>query len=89
MPTKGSEVGHELKATDLRPGSIVCIAPPGRDDMLITMHVVEVRSSLRGDNLVVFYSGVLKWHVVNLISGDNLKDDQGRIVRVFEYLSEP
>lgn len=78
-----SEVGRELKPSELKPGSIVCIAPPGRD-MLLTMHVVEVR-----ETLVIFYSGVIKWHVINLISGDVLKDDQGRIVRVFEYLGDP
>lgn len=79
------EVGQRVKASELHPKQIVVIEPPDRDGMLITMHVVEAR-----DNLVVFYSGVLKMHVINVIGADGeLKDDRGRLVKVFEYLGEP
>lgn len=83
--TTPTEVGRELKVADLKPEAIVVIAPPGRDDLLITMWVAEVR-----DNLVVFRSGELNWHVINLVLGDGtIVDDQGRPVRVFEYLGAP
>ena len=78
------DIGRRLKASELHPKQIVVISPPGRSGM-ITMHVVE-----RRPNLVVFYSGVFKIHVINVIGEDDeLKDDQGRLVRVFEYLGEP
>jgi hypothetical protein len=78
------EVGRRLKASELQPRQIVVIAPPGRQE-LITMYVVEARH-----NLAVFYSGILKLHIVNIIGEDDeLKDDQGRLVRVYEYLGEP
>lgn len=63
---------------------VVVVAPPDKP-FYITMWVLEVKP-----NFVEFYSGIHRWHVVNFIrpDGRTLGDDQGRQVKVFEYLGE-
>lgn len=79
------EIGRPLRADELTARQIVVVQPPDAGGMFFTMHVVEVR-----DNLVVFYSGILRMHVINLVRPNGeLIDDRGRVVRVFEYLGEP
>lgn len=79
------EIGRPLRADELRPRQVVVIAPPDRPGVFMTMWVEEVR-----DNLVVFFAGEMNWHVVNLVRDNGeIVDDQGRTVRVFEYLGEP
>lgn len=83
-----SEVGRRLKASELKPRTIVVIAPPGRDAH-ITMWVFLV-----DNDQVTFRAhavpGVETWTVINFVRDDGeLIDDQGRIVRVYEYLGEP
>lgn len=78
------EIGRLLRADELKAGTIVVVDPPDLR-MFVTMHVTEVR-----DNLVVFYSGILRTHVINLVRPNGeIIDDRGRVVRVFEYLGEP
>lgn len=80
-----TEVGRPLRADELKQRQIVVIAPPGQPGVLLTMWVVEVRR-----NLVVFWSGELRIHVINLVRDNGeIIDDQARVVRVFEYLGEP
>jgi hypothetical protein len=77
------EVGRELKASELKPRTVVIIRPPGQN-VLITMWVKGIDTKL-----VVFYSGDLRWGVINFIQPDgSIHDDQGRVVRVYEYLGE-
>jgi hypothetical protein len=79
-----TEIGRELQVADLKPRQIVVIAPPGRDDVRMTMWVEAV-----GAETVTFFSGAMKWHVINFIRDGGLVDDQDRPVRVFEYLGQP
>lgn len=79
----GSEVGRELGVADLKPEQVVVIAPPGRDDVLLTMWVQAVDATA-----VVFFSGAMNWSVINSIKDGRLVDGRGRAVKVFEYLGE-
>lgn len=89
-PADPSEMGRELRASELKAGMIVFIEPPIPEDqprLAFTMWVVAV---LPDSDLVVFFSGVEKRHVGNFITPeDGLVDGKGREVRVFEYLGEP
>ena len=86
MAELNEETGRELKATDLRPRTIVVIQPPGKT-FAITMWVDFVDTERR---LVTFHSEVMHWVVLNSYDEDGvIHDDQGRVVRVYEYLGEP
>ena len=81
MPSE--EIGRELKASELKPGTVVIVKPPGNKP-LITVWVRNIDPCV-----VEFYAGEMRWHILNFIMEDgSIKDDQGRIVRVFEYLGE-
>lgn len=80
--TTDDEVGRELTVAELKPHQVVVIAPPGRK-FLITMWIRFINATN-----VVFYSDVIKLHVVNYIRNGQIVDDRGRVVRVFEYLGE-
>lgn len=84
MSTPENEVGRELKASELRPKSVVVINPPGHPHAFLTMWVRDVTPKW-----VEFYAGELRWHVVNFVQPDgSIHDDQHRTVHVFEYLGE-
>lgn len=81
--TNENEIGRELKASELTPRTVVVIVTPGRGVMM-TMWVLSL-----SEKLVEFYSGELKWTVLNFIEPDgSIRDDQGRVVHVYEYLGE-
>jgi hypothetical protein len=81
-----AEIGRELKASELRIHSVVVITPPGHPEIGMTMWVRSIEPDFK---LVEFYSAVKKWSVINLIQPDDtIQDDQGRTVRVFEYLGK-
>lgn len=81
------EIGRELRASDLKPRTIVVVKPPDPQErnthMTFWVRAVEPA-------YVVFYSAVLHWAVIAFVTPDDtLADDQDRQVRVFEYLGEP
>jgi hypothetical protein len=77
------EVGRELKADDLKERQVVVIAPPGYN-LICTMWVEHIDAQI-----VVFWSNILRWHVINFRKPDGtIVDDQNRPVKVFEYLGE-
>jgi uncharacterized membrane protein len=79
------EQGRELKGPELKPQTVVVIHPPGAQ-FLITMWVSLVDPVRR---TVSFYADEMKWGV--LVSWDQdgrIHDDQGRTVKVYEYLGE-
>jgi len=78
-----SEVGRELAIADLKPQTVVVIAPPGRDDVLLSMWIEAVDA-----DMVTFFAGEMNWHVIAFIKDGRIVDDRGRVVRVFEYLGE-
>lgn len=81
---KHPEIGRPLKASEIKVGMIIVVKPPGYD-LYATMDVEEVRN-----NLIVFCAPKMNWHVINVIGpDDDLKDDRGRVVQVFEYLGDP
>lgn len=78
-----NEIGRELKVSELKPGTVVVIQPPGRKSC-VTMWVQAVDAKH-----VMFYAGEMHWHVLNFVQPDGtIVDDQQRPVRVFEYLGE-
>jgi hypothetical protein len=80
-----AEIGRRLNATELTPEKIVVIKPPGHTGMMFTCWVKEI-----DDTRVMFWSGTLRWYVLNWIDdSDKIIDDQGREVEVYEYLGEP
>lgn len=80
-----NEIGRELKVSELKQGTVVVVAPPGRHHgVFFTMWVSDISAEM-----VRFYSGELRWHVINFVMPDgSLVDDKGRVVRVHEYLGE-
>jgi hypothetical protein len=81
-----SEIGRELKASELKPGSIVVLAKEGRTAMA-TVWVVQV-----GDVWVHFEAPAIRMRFVAVRSGPDLEqltDDVRSRLRVFEYLGEP
>lgn len=79
------EIGRELKADELRPGTIVFTNPEHRPHVFLTMWVDIV-----SDAMVWFYAGVTKVHLGLFRHPDGtLRDDAGREIRIFEYLGEP
>jgi hypothetical protein len=78
------EIGRELRASDLRPNTVVVVRPPGHDDLSITLWVSAVTQ-----DSVTFFAGDLNWMVINLVRPDGtIVDDKERVVRVFEYLGK-
>jgi hypothetical protein len=79
------EIGRELKASELKPGTIVFVKVPPTN-LMATFWVEAVDLEKR---MAVFYSGMYRWHVINFIQPDgSIHDDKGRVVHVFEYLGE-
>lgn len=77
------EIGRELTPAELQRKTVVCIAPPGHPDKIVTMWVIDI-----AERHVLFYSGVQRLAVICSIRDDLLYDDQDRLVRVFAYLGE-
>jgi hypothetical protein len=81
-----SEIGRELKVSELKPETVVWLAKEGRD-LLATMWVVEV-----GDLFVHFYAGATDMHFYAVRSGADLEtvaDDTHARMRIYEYLGAP
>lgn len=80
-----SEIGRELLWDDLTPLTIVVVQPPGHADVAFTMWV-----RVKDDKSVAFHSNVMNWAVLNFRGADDqIVDDTGRQVHVYEYLGEP
>lgn len=78
-----NEIGRELKAHELVPGTVVAIRPPGHNGF-ITLWVGSARPTM-----VEFYSSEMHWTVVNFVRPDgSIVDDQDRVVHVCEYLGK-
>jgi hypothetical protein len=76
------EIGRELKASELTPQKVYVVKPPNKPYM--TLWVLSI-----DEHLVEFLAGELHWHILNFIQPDgSIHDDQGREVKVFEYLGE-
>jgi hypothetical protein len=79
------EVGRELKAFDLRERTVVVVLPPNQR-IIFTVWV-----TFASTECVEFLAADLdpRWTVINFVQADgSLHDDQGRLVRVFEYLGK-
>lgn len=87
-PADASEMGRELRASELRERMIVFILPPQPAEAPPVAFTLWVGSVT--DRMVVFFSGVERITVVNFKTPeDGLVDGRGRQVRVFEYLGDP
>lgn len=76
-----SEIGRELKASDLVPHKVVVVQPP-EQNIYATFWVEEVTA-----DSVVFYASARNWIVMNFVRPDGtIWDDKDRQVHVFEYL---
>ena len=86
--TEAEEMGRELRVTELKPGTIVvlkCLEGPGH--AAITSWVDKVY-----DDTVIFWMGKLSMYLVLRRVGperEQITDDAGRLLRVYEYLGEP
>jgi hypothetical protein len=79
-----NEVGRELKASELNPGTVVIVAPSCHPGAMLTVWVKAVDSKL-----VVFYAGELNLHIINFVQPDgSIQDDHGTVIRVYEYLGQ-
>ena len=77
------EIGRQLKAHDLKERQVVVIEPPGYN-LVCTMWVEHIDA-----DIVVFWSSIFRWHIVNFRKPDGtIVDDQDRQVFVFEYLGK-
>ena len=74
-----SEVGRELKASELEPDTVVIVSKEGRNTS-ITAWVKDVQKVG-----VVFYAGELRLYSLFFRMGEELHDDNGRL-HVFQYL---
>jgi hypothetical protein len=80
-----SEVGRELRVSELKPRTIVVLERP--DSAMATMWVAEVLP-----RYVIFLAGVTRTCLISKRTGPHLEqvtDDTGRMLRVYEYLGEP
>jgi hypothetical protein len=80
-----NEIGRELLASELKPKTIVVLERP--DTAIVTMWVAEVTPQY-----VIFLAGVTQTCFLAQRAGPHLEqitDDTGRMLRVFEYLGEP
>lgn len=81
-----SEIGRELKVSDLKPKTVVWLAKDGRD-LMATMWVVDV-----GDVYVHFYAGATGINFYAKRGGPDLEsvtDDTHLPMRIYEYLGKP
>lgn len=79
-----SEVGRELRVSDLRERMIVILSRPD-SDVAVTVWVKSL-----GEGMVAFYAGVTRALFVAAVSADGtITDNTGRQVMMFEYLGEP
>jgi hypothetical protein len=79
-----NEIGRELKASELVPRTVVILEKPGHP--FVTWWVLHVFP-----DYVVFTSGVLRGYFVAHRTGPDLEeitDDTGRPMKVYEYLGE-
>jgi hypothetical protein len=78
-----SEIGRELKVSELRPKTVVWVH---KGDHAATMWVVQVRAGH-----VHFYSGVRRMDFIAKRTGpggEQITDDSGAPMKVLEYLGE-
>lgn len=81
------EVGRELKVSELRPRTIVVLHKVGRDNFLVTMWVVEILPAY-----VKFTAGEIRTDFIARRCGpglDEITDNTGLPMKVYEYLGEP
>jgi hypothetical protein len=81
-----SEIGRELKVSELKPGTVVWLFKENSDRMA-TMWVVDV-----GDVYVHFYAGATQINFLTVRSGADLEsvsDDTHTRIQIFEYLGVP
>jgi hypothetical protein len=81
-----SEVGRELRVSELQPRTIVLLHKVGKD-VAATMWVIDV-----GDLCVHFRAGALNIEFLALRCGADLEeicDDTHTRLKIFEYLGEP
>jgi hypothetical protein len=86
MKDPASEIGRELKVSELKPRTIVWLGKEGRDTMA-TMWVVEV-----GPVYVHFRAGAVRTEFYAERRGpdlDQITDNDHIPMRMFEYLGEP
>lgn len=78
------DVGRALTVSELVPGTVVVIRPPNRYDVALTLWVREVT-----ERTVWFYAGELKISVISYRQPDGtLRDGDGNLVLIYEYLGE-
>jgi hypothetical protein len=88
-PDQQSEIGRELRVSELEPRTIVFLHKVGTN-IAVTMWVVEI-----GDVYVHFHAGAAKLAPTEFYAvrcGDNLEevtDDAHNRLKIFEYLGEP
>ena len=89
-----SEVGRELKVSELKPKAVVCVWKATRPNVMATMWVVAVE-----DVYVEFYAGDVQSHdagnlkmtFVAMRTGpdlDSITDNSHATMKMFEYLGE-
>ena len=80
-----SEIGRELKVSELQPRKVVWVCKKGRAAMA-TLWVIAV-----SEKYVVFYAGVTHTEFYALRTGpdlDEISDDSHIEMKIFEYLGE-
>jgi hypothetical protein len=85
MESPHSEIGRELRVSELQPRTIVSLHKVGTN-LAVTMWVVEI-----GDVYVHFRAGAVKTEFLALRCGADLEeicDDTHARIKVFEYLGE-
>lgn len=83
---KNSEIGRELKVSELKPRQIVLLWKEGRP-VMSTMWVVEV-----GDVYVHFWAGEVVTNLMVMRRGPDLEEitDSSHLkMKIFEYLGKP
>ena len=78
------EIGRELKAHELVAQTVIVLNAEHRPEIFLTAWVEAITP-----NAVSFFAGLTKIHFIAGIQSDGtLKDDDGRAIKVFEYLGE-
>ena len=78
------EIGRELRAREMKENTVVILNAEHQPHIFMTTWVKQITPGL-----VCFYSGVTRIYFIGRIQPDGtLKDDQGRTIKVFEYLGE-
>lgn len=81
-----SEIGRELRVSELQPRTIVLLFKEGRS-VMVTMWVVRAMSGY-----VHFHAGAVKAEFLAKRCGPDLEqitDDSGVSMKIYEYLGEP